>query len=326
MTELQEGEFEQEAAIEKYKNDSLLAHITKRRNIQILEEILDRETSRLKQLQKTKQKPGKRLNKKGLQEMLAEVKPHIDEFLDVPPEMATLCEISYPNMLKKNYYSMFDMVTEQNPIKTQIKVSASLLTIGLAGSMLFECIRDAPPTMSLCLGLFGLTPVIAQILSNAFEAHYEPHRGFYEPNEESITVTRTRRTLLIPLIAHEYAHHVENMLSTTQFPELNSFREGLSLGAEKHIARIYKEKEDNDSFEFNDLNYSISTLTNAYSHMCKKFGRLPNKNLILDRKVRELDKYCIGNTYFRIEAESRGETVYRDALHELSYLREDILW
>ncbi|MFH1333184.1 MAG: hypothetical protein ABIH53_03040, partial [archaeon] len=302
----------------KYNDINLCRYIKEKENLQILEEILAQELEYYNTTLKKKLKFGKRIPKKHLEETLEEIKTPINEFLDITPGQIDACKITYPGIFDRNYFYRFKETKKYIPLKLSLKMTA-LLAICTTGSILINLNHlgtITPAMMAISVGAIA-SPLVTRELMAQWGIHYQEHAGCYWPDRKEILITRSRREALIPVLAHEYTHHItERILNLfTQ----NAFNEGIAMGTESHIAKLYHEKEDNKAFEYNTTLVDITTLTRSYAWSRQQSGKEPNKKLVKSKKIiKDLDHYDVGNAYFKIEAAKKGETAYKDALHELS--------
>ncbi len=313
--------------IKNYDYTNMLHHISSYENMQILEELVAKESEHCLDIRSRKPKFSKRVPRKHLEETLEEVKAHVDEFLDTQMNKIETCEVNYPGIFGIHKEKRIAEVKSRFPIKKDIKTLAGTASITLAGTA--ALLTNGNITLGQIIGLLGVAsiPMALRMIRNNWLAHTERYVGYYYPLIKEIVITRDLRESLIPILAHEYTHHINNTLVYDMFlydtfysgiKDYEAFNEGLAMGAERHIARKYSENEENEAFEYFQSHHSIMTLSRAYEWLCGKSGKTPRKNkcVTISNPIR-LDQYDVGNAYFRIESANKGDTAYKDALHEL---------
>lgn len=306
--------------VKKYDDASMLWHIKKEENIPILEEILAKEREYyFNNLKKQKLNFGKRVSKRHLEETLEEVKTQVDEFLDIRPGQVGTCEVSYPGLFDENYFYMMKKLKRRFPIKKDLKLSAITAAIAAAGATALSICQGTitPGQLMFCTGIASM-PLIVRTIRNNWLAYNHRHAGCYWYDKKEIATTRTARESLVPVLAHEYTHHATYSLVKRGEYLFNAFDEGLAMGTEDHIAKIYSEKEGNKTFEHYTFLINLEELAMVYKWLCQKLGKNINEKIVKKTNINELDQYRIGNAYFTIESAKKGKTVYKDALHELA--------
>ncbi len=154
--------------------------------------------------------------------------------------------------------------------------------------------------------------------------HYRPNGFEYHSDLKLISVGTLQRTILIPSIAHEYAHHMQHSKRLGQNC-YDFFSEGHARGVERHISEIYCQKEDNELFLYDISRETISELASAYIWMCKKLCKKPKLSLLkvstnsikesLKHLVKEApSEYAMGNAFFSIYESIYGKEIYKEAL------------
>ena len=161
-----------------------------------------------------------------------------------------------------------------------------------------------------------------------------------------------RTTLVLPVLAHEYVHHVQNffipclgypIITSPNYDEgHNVLMEGHARGVERECSKEWSLRSANPIFYRINLQNEISELISSYRWMCKTFNIQLNKHLIsttrlifTERRLAEwsyknkifknknLNKkptnHSMGNTLFQIKEREDGLDIYRKILR-MNYL------
>jgi len=324
--------------LEQIEDCKLKSEVLKKENIPILEEILNKEIEEYKKLKRLNEEGklnfGKKLKNKELQKTFVDIKKEVDEFLQVQ-------NIESPEI---GYYNIFQFR------KTNLKyagVYAALASILTPAA--YYAITNFNP-----IAIFG-TIAGTMIAKGIIEYHKEEYNiSTYSPLEETIDLSKkdANKTNNIVISAHEYTHHILSKKGILQATvntygtSYESFSEGISRGVERHISKVWSEKEDNPSYRYNALNRGLYELKKTYEWTCHKLGVKRNKALLKTktttdedvdkavnvlikenmaietiitrlRKTKEAGSYDIGNTYFTIQEAKYGAEIYAQAVKRL---------
>lgn len=283
----------------KLKNSNLIQLLLDKDNISPLESILDSESQYLKTLQKLNGNDmldfGPKLDEEKLKAVFIDVKGEVDNFLGASDINQPSCE--YYSILKPNLGSM-----------------STLLLYGLGAFYMVEGFFSFPYSpIDTFLGLI--------LLQQAFFIHtIEKTTSRYDPLTKSITMSPLHkyRADVIPVVGHEYAHHVQRKrLSLPVFPKRSYFEEGHARGVQRFIANRYRDKENNEAFMYNYLDLSVAELKATYKWMCKKLEVGPSKSLLkveTEARHKKQSGHSIGNTLFLLYETRLGNGVYKDLI------------
>ena len=134
-----------------------------------------------------------------------------------------------------------------------------------------------------------------------------------------IELVEAPRSSFIPVTAHEYAHHLQQ-IKRLLFRQYFTFLEGHARGVERTIAEQYREKEDNEAFLWDISNKTVEELKLAYQWACASLGEKPKKSLGKTRTqyggfFTKQDPHTLGNALFRLYEAIHGKDIYRQAIH-----------
>ena len=158
------------------------------------------------------------------------------------------------------------------------------------------------------------------------EILYKPRGEFeYFPKQKIITVETLQRIILIPGIAHEYAHHVQHS-KRLWHDCYDIFSEGHARGVEKQIAENHGRKEGNELFLYDISEETLGELTIAYVWACRKLDKKHRWSLLkvnmgsIKESLKLLikgtpSKYAMGNALFSIYETIYGKDVYKETLN-----------
>lgn len=149
-------------------------------------------------------------------------------------------------------------------------------------------------------------------------------KGHYCDISEHITLKKEAKGKLIPVLAHEYAHHVQRK----KISFIDYFEEGQARSVQRHISNFYAEKEDNLTFSVHNLReYDLPELKVAYIWLCGEHGVIQKPYLSQARTEKEkryLDiawtlkarnaepgKHIKGNAFFSILEYVEGTEIHR---------------
>ncbi len=250
------------------------------------------------------QKP---IGKTKLDETLTEIKGHVDEFLGV--KKVKECEIRYA-------------INASEPIKKLALAILPVATIlGITNSGTSYNLAEIFPMTALNVGsgligaFFGFEFVSSAM--GFMDSRDAPYYGPNEGCEGTVVIKKESRTLQIPTIAHEYTHHVQNSVRGS----FTMLAEGIARGVERHIAKMYAEKEDNPSFLYDSTMTTTRELGTGYINLCKAIG-IPYKKALIESANsmlnedcdRGFDHYAFGVTYLSVEEANTGKSIYGRAL------------
>lgn len=286
---------------EQLKDSVLMEKLLDKDKIPVLESLLESKSKELLRLQKLKESGkldfGRKLKSEELGDLFDIVAAECNKFLDVG-------DLDKPKM---GYYSLLI------PSKYTTSILASYCaSAAITGFSLFN-----PGTLTL-LGL-GLA---------VFGGHLHSHfrSSFYLPWQKRLVLKKQEEVLLIPEMAHEYAHYVhETQGIDSDLSDI--FEEGHARGVERHLSESYREKEDNEAFLYNILSRDVNNLKNSYIWLCNKLGLKPVSNLLKSEMIYDMDlelfslglendltPHDMGNSLFLCYEAEHGKGIYKDML------------
>lgn len=264
--------------VKRYDKAGMVNQINREDNIPILEEILTKEEEYYNNnLRYLKLKFGKKVPKKHLDETLEEVKSYVDEFLGISPGLVKTCKVSYPGFLNDNYFYTLERVKKKHPLKKELKYSTIASIIAATNMATLSIMQGTinPMQIMISAGIASM-PLAFRMIRNNWITYTKRYEGSYHrlpKGKEEIFTTKTARESLIPVLAHEYAHHCKNSLvdlnnycidNNPLKHSFDAFDEGLAMGVEKHIAQTYRENEGNMTFEYDSYAHEIEKLARTY--------------------------------------------------------------
>ncbi len=258
-----------EEFLEQIKNKNLQKYVMNNQNIQLLEEILNEEIKEFRPIQKLKEEGklefGTKLKKKEMPIILEEIKAEVDSFLGLE-------NIETPRV---GYFNLFRLD----------KINKTLLNIYSLGAFQFGLAAYSIITDGQ-MDLFSGAGIIigAAFTGVAYKLHKKVKEGnSYNTLTKQIVLPRKKRATRVEniiTIGHEYTHHALGCIGIKQEEkEYTLFSEGMGRGVEKHLARIYSEKEGNQAYAFDVLERSIHELKNAYIGLSTLCGNEPKETI-----------------------------------------------
>lgn len=287
-------------AYKQYKTETLVEKLCNKENIPLLEKILATESIRLTRLRILdylgKLDHGQTVSRKQLPELFTEVKTEVDSFLGT--DDISKCRIGYKQLLDKNFLLELSL-----PIGF---ITALSNLCGLAYTAVAPAEQQLP-TMLLANTVNILPAYTAYHLTR----YTGPH---YNIITRSISLDKEPRTELTLTIAHEYTHHIQQKRRLPILPSYWALTEGIARGTERHIARLYREREDNEAYLHHTTQKTVNELTRTYAKICNMLGVTPSKYLA-DEKLEAPREHAIGNTYFYLEEIKKGKDIYKNVIN-----------
>ena len=293
------------------KNSCMKRRLLKIDNIAVIEDILEIESQRLEKLQKLKKENklnlGDKVSSAELKNLFPQICTEVDDFLSIQNSKAPNCRyftLFYPDLISIMILSVYAL-------------SASQIVMALAsqhqGKNLFtkNLFEAGIGTLQLSMGAL---------------MHSISKSAAYRKSSKTITLEKTVRTSLIPVIGHEYAHSIQHTRKLMGI-KYSIFMEGHARGVEKQLAKTYCEREDNETFLYDISDSNLGEYKSAYIWMCKKLGMHPRKSLLKIKSSRDGDEsfgrllleptpHAIGNTLFSIYESSKGKEIYKQMIQE----------
>ncbi len=154
-------------------------------------------------------------------------------------------------------------------------------------------------------------------------------KGHYYDISEHISLKKEPRGSLIPVLAHEYTHHVQKH----KFLFLPYLLEGQARSVQRHISGVYTERENNPTFlSHNLMHFDLPELKVAYLWLCQKHDIAPKiylcqpqtkkekQYLRIAEKFKEKNTkpnyHMMGNAFFSVLEFLEGKGIHRDIISE----------
>ena len=295
--------------IDKIKNPYMTSRLLVRDNICALEELLDINGQELKRLKTLKRENkldfGSKVTPEELSELLPKICSDVNEFLGVnsgSPEFS--------------YFKLFKLTPLALPV---------LMFYGLSAVHFTDAVFALALNKNLDKALHGVREGLRfGIIGACF--HKMVSQPYYNGASERVNLEHVKRTKLIPIAGHEYAHHVQNTEGLL-VAKSNIFSEGHARGVQKHMAEKYAQEEDNEAFLYAGLDTTVGEFKSSYIWMCKKLEQKPKKSLLKIRTGRDADEgitrlivqrptsHALGNALFSIYQDICGDGIYKQMVH-----------
>ncbi len=291
------------------ENSSLKKRLLNKEHIPAIEKILERDAKELQRLRNLSEKGklsfGGKVSPAELQELFPGVCRQVDSFIGIPSKGTP----------KVGYYSVFKPGWLTTPLWV------CYLGFGYhTASHLVDFFADG--SRDQIHVLWALSNASFFMATAEWHLRFMP-KSYYNSTSGKITLERTSRTCLLPTAAHEYAHHVLDRegLAVGRY---TMFQEGYAMGIERHLAREYCKREDNEAFKYHNLELDVLHLSLAYAWMCRKLGREPRKSISVNKT--SLEKFitnawgrfppphAVGNALFLVYEACGKKEIYRRML------------
>lgn len=289
----------------QFSDNTIERLLLKEENIDVLDSIFNQEIERIGTLKLKKYSQGQAPYPSDLSSLLEEVKPHVDDFLGVSGIQSPT--INYNQLFSKD--KMFPWIAFGfaaagfglsppflNPNPSPVEYAAAIMSLGLFGFSLYS-IRASLKELS-----------------------------FYTDNLNCIALQKEPRTLLIPIIAHKYAHHVQKKKGLGSFLSRKlTAREGQARSVQRQVSRDYAEKEDNPAFSIlYSQAYDLPELLTVKSWLCNKlrgmelpkvfFNPIVAANHFYLQKYRKPTPHALGNAFFSILEAHEGVEIHKEIM------------
>ena len=282
--------------------------------VPVLEEILSKECKKLLNLnailypyvygvgekERRKLDFGPRLDVTELRNVFPDVKKEVDDFLGVS-------NVGNP-LINGGCWSRSKLY---NGLRTTV------IGVTLLPAIPLDVLALMPdPTDPITVPLAALLTLPATLLAGSY---------IYFGKKPRIRISHfdSKRCKAIPVLAHEYAHHIQRRkISCLRNPDYSLplrdtahgiFEEGHARGVEREIAKQYSERENNKAFEYDTQGTIVGELSSTYKCLSKKLGITPCKSLTKGSTFLGVDSHSMGTTFFHLLKELKGKSVYREA-------------
>lgn len=308
--------------LEKLKNENVVEFLSQHSRLIVLRRLLDEKSKLLEKLQNRNRKKnfdfGSVVFYEDLPELLAQVKKDTDGFLGLEG-------VSSPKILP---YYVFSLSTSYLPLL----FSFLGIIIVVAGFLLWCHFRDSEFIFILVAGILFLG---YRIISEAVMYGKKIASTYsYSPLTQTIIVPVKNgfyghRAELIYILAHEYAHHIQNVFGLGNlFSRRQSiFKEGFANGLQRYISQEYACRENNDAFLYDILDEEVGAMQGVYVWLGKQmdvpFAKRP-KWLKTSRRpfepgLKSLAKspsaHALGCVLFLLFESEYGSQIYKDVLN-----------
>ncbi len=299
------------------KNSELLRQLCRQENLGELEILISSQLEEFVPINLSELEFGAGLTSEEIKEIFPKVKEDVDNFLGTH-------HIDVPDC---DYYNFFKPGLNTIPFWINYSFAASVpiyLTLGeTIRNYLPEDLNSIVSNIILSPGLGILTILPFLISFNGYLANltsgYDPlfrHITLQkeEMNEETGTLRKISRPKLIPIMAHEYAHHVQKKQGLALFDN-RVLLEGHARGVERHISELYCEREGNDAFMYGIYNRTITELQQTYGWICRRLEIKGREEFLPKKQTREIGPHAAGNTLFLLWEQTKGSEIYKEVLH-----------
>ena len=282
----------------KLSNTELEKELYYEENIEILENIINRTIKEYDNIPRTKYCKDIRLSKEQLKQELQNINKEVSKFLDI--ENSSLPSIRYRDIYSSFKYEIFPLLTL------------------FAGSSLFGLtallyLKNAPNISTIFTGTFGMY-YFKEL--NDYRINFKNIRSSYYHNNNLMLICKEDRKEIISDIAHEQTHHVQKKLKwPLENDDYKILIEGHARGVERHVARIYAERENDKRIIKSILPGTLLEYVGIYMKMCERMKKKINIKLLKNHNTEyRPGMHAVGNTLFSIAEEKFGPKVYAGAL------------
>lgn len=297
--------------LELAQKDNLVAYVTSRDNLEILEDTLDNVQQEYLSLKKQKKNLdfGQRLTRERFEELAPEIISETEEVLGVE------------NLPESEYRFKGPMYL----IKRSLALIASSGGFSTAAGLYASRIELADParvgigTMLLCGSLVSV---------GLYELRRLYGESQYLDSQHRVTLGAINTTEAVVHISHEYTHHTQNLSVMPAYEYAPALEEGHAHGVSVIVARRLAELRDNPAINWKHLEFSAKHLRYAYRLSCGVNDLKPSESLLqaktpdipLEKRINPfdsnfLDRYRIGIPALLVAEARRGQGIYSDILH-----------
>ncbi len=289
--------------LKQFSNENVEKLLLQPSAIPILEDILNREINLYSKLKDKRLNFGKVPSPQELFPLLEETKPEVDEFLGVS-------EIKNPGI---QYHSQNENILLLSlGIGISGGIGSCVITKGLYFG--FEALDYVFIATSLFISAFGSAGIY---YNNTRPSEYSPEKG--------ISLKKQKRELIIPVIAHEYTHHVQKEKGFP-YEKFECLREGQARSVQNAIALKWME-EDNPSSLCGNIVYNLPEVRSVYFWSAEKNRRTPNPYLCEEqeskydkflrdrlRKQGKPTEHALGNAFFSTLEAREGTGIHKEIM------------
>ncbi len=310
--------------VAELSNENIQRMLVDSNKLPLLEEVINDEYKELNILMNLEEKGkldfGHIPSKEELSEIIQQTRKEVDSFLNT--QNIKDFDFGYKGVLNKyTAHSLKEAAKEGWAISFGVALfgGGGISTYIVHESMGLSL--ETTPYVLAGTGIFmSLATLAALVHSSVIIAkRLNKRNSEYIEDIGFLDLRKIERTKLIPSGAHEIGHHIlaeklKNIFGDEiPYPDITSFKEGFCRGIERHISKLYAEKENNGSYMYNICARSYRELSIAYKWVCKKLNKKPNEKLLnftdkskkfiekAIRKGKHPNKYDLGNTFFYLQ-------------------------
>lgn len=152
----------------------------------------------------------------------------------------------------------------------------------------------------------------------------------YSAEDKVIYLNKWRMKKLIPVIAHEYTHHIQGITENSwiQLRDQDIFMDGHARGVERYITQRYALENDDLGFLDFYTNLHVQELRTAYKWITETCRQTPNP-FFLNMKTPEADAllrcfggdsegisiHAKGTALFSVYESQQGSKIYKNVIH-----------
>lgn len=287
-------------------NEGLVArYITRGKNLDILEGVLERTSHEYEQLQLHKKgivDLGPELTQEGLLEIFPEVDKATQDFLGIkhiPP-----VELS---LYKNSHWSELPIF-----FPTSMIVAAEAI-IGRPSSII--------PTLGTAAIVYGVSRIPP--LHRWVELTTRTKRGSeYDCDDNRLLIAERRVIPAIGTIAHELTHHIHHHTGGIVIIT-DPLVEGPALGVENAVSHVFAQRYDNPAYLLDSVETMAGRIKHAYQLACATLGKAPENFLegVKDKGGFHGHHYCLGAAAISIAETKHGRGVYKKIFnHDYRFL------
>jgi hypothetical protein len=183
----------------------------------------------------------------------------------------------------------------------------------------------AGPFLLVPLNLFGAYILLVSKVNYSLFMEREKTEAYFT-NSRLINVNHSQKEVLVPVIAHEYTHHLQAEAGFNGEPLLQSFKEGHARGVELIVANGIYSRTGKAQYLVKPVERSTADLMASYAlcsarlHIApskaifKAYGSIESEEHLLMASIGEPTAYAIGHGAFTAKSKISGKDAYKDAL------------
>lgn len=275
-------------------NNEIEEFLIRRENLDLLEFVVLSEYNSFKKIQTFNHRHEK-IRKKDLQKIIPEVCYLVNQELDSDNQDLPLIE--YFNILKKP--------------KESTKILGLYTTSATLGTLAFTSLLNEHVFLTT-----GLVFLAGTAIGVGRALHLEKKEPRYFPEEKRAIIKKGSKQQIIPTLAHEYTHHVQNLRGILT-KENNYYTEGQARQIQTIIANKYAEKEKNPTYMLRTQLRNLGEYASTYIWMSEKLNKEPsnsllrkpeliyNENIAFLEQQQKPTTHAIGNTALRMKKETK---------------------